>query len=60
MRASPGYERLREFIITQHPLAHTAEDFWRMVWDHNVQTVVVLTPADDEVRIGRAAISRDT
>ncbi|XP_043233465.1 tyrosine-protein phosphatase 99A-like isoform X4 [Amphibalanus amphitrite] len=43
-----GYERLREFIITQHPLTHTVEDFWRMVWDHNVQTVVVLTPADDE------------
>ena len=50
LHVRPGYERLREFIITQHPLTHTVEDFWRMVWDHNVQTVVVLSPSDEEVR----------
>ncbi|XP_043212409.1 tyrosine-protein phosphatase 99A-like isoform X1 [Amphibalanus amphitrite] len=41
-----GYEKLSEFIITQHPLPHTVDDFWRMVWEHNVQTVVVLSPID--------------
>ena len=44
-----GYEKLSEFIVTQHPLAHTVDDFWRMVWEHNVQTVVVLSPVDDQV-----------
>ncbi len=40
----PGFSRQREFIITQHPLEHTVIDFWRMLWDHNVRTVVVLSP----------------
>ncbi|XP_037087916.1 tyrosine-protein phosphatase 99A-like [Pollicipes pollicipes] len=43
-----GYEKLCEFIITQHPLPHTVDDFWRMVWEQNVQTVVVLSPIDDQ------------
>ncbi|CAL4156072.1 unnamed protein product, partial [Meganyctiphanes norvegica] len=42
-----GYQRLKEYIITQHPLGHTALDFWQMIWDHNAQTVVVLTHADE-------------
>ena len=40
----PGFNRHREFIITQHPLEQTVVDFWRMLWDHNVRTAVVLSP----------------
>ncbi|CAL4125434.1 unnamed protein product, partial [Meganyctiphanes norvegica] len=42
-----GHKRLREYIMTQHPLSQTVLDFWQMVWDHNAQAVVVLTPLDD-------------
>ena len=43
-----GYEKLKEFIITQHPLESTISDFWQMVWDHNSQTVVVLSDTTDD------------
>jgi protein tyrosine phosphatase len=31
------------FLATQAPLSHTAEDFWRMLWEKQSQIVVMLT-----------------
>eukprot|EP00094_Tigriopus_californicus_P001276 TCALIF_01236-PA protein Name:"Similar to Ptp69D Tyrosine-protein phosphatase 69D (Drosophila melanogaster)" AED:0.07 eAED:0.07 QI:0/0.91/0.84/0.92/1/1/13/255/1330 len=38
-----GYNNDESFIITQDPLPSTAEDFWRMVTEHNISTMVMLT-----------------
>lgn len=48
-----GHNKLKEFIVTQHPTTDTKEDFWRMLWDHNAQTVVLLSTCDSEVNIIR-------
>jgi protein tyrosine phosphatase len=38
-----GHNKLKEFILSQHPTEEVREDFWRMLWDHNAQTVVLLS-----------------
>ncbi|KAL9899426.1 protein tyrosine phosphatase 99A isoform 2-T2 [Glossina fuscipes fuscipes] len=42
-----GFRRLRDFVVTQHPMTHTLKDFWQMVWDHNAQTIVLLSSLDE-------------
>ncbi|XP_027444563.1 receptor-type tyrosine-protein phosphatase epsilon isoform X6 [Zalophus californianus] len=42
-----GYRQKDYFIATQGPLAHTVEDFWRMVWEWKCHTVVMLTEVQE-------------
>lgn len=46
-----GFRRLRDFIVAQHPLNNTVNDFWQMIWDHSAQTIVVLSSLDDMVSV---------
>uniref|UniRef100_A0A3B4CTM9 Receptor-type tyrosine-protein phosphatase epsilon n=1 Tax=Pygocentrus nattereri TaxID=42514 RepID=A0A3B4CTM9_PYGNA len=38
-----GYRQKDYFIATQGPLAHTVQDFWRMVWEWKCHSIVILT-----------------
>ncbi|TRY59646.1 hypothetical protein DNTS_027387, partial [Danionella cerebrum] len=38
-----GYRRKDYYISTQAPLAHTVQDFWRMVWEWKCHSIVMLT-----------------
>ncbi|XP_030053718.1 receptor-type tyrosine-protein phosphatase H isoform X3 [Microcaecilia unicolor] len=46
-----GYNSDKEFIATQGPLPDTMGDFWRMVWEQRVGTVVMLTNCTESGKV---------
>lgn len=45
------------FVVTQHPLPNTVADFWRLVFDYNCSSVVMLNEMDTaQVGGGRTAL----
>ncbi|XP_063053903.1 receptor-type tyrosine-protein phosphatase eta-like [Engraulis encrasicolus] len=47
----PGENSRKEFIAGQGPLPATVNDFWRMVWEKNVRTIVMLTRCNEQGRV---------
>nr|XP_034348884.1 receptor-type tyrosine-protein phosphatase H [Arvicanthis niloticus] len=47
----PGLWSPKEFIATQGPLPHTVSDFWRMVWEQQSHTLVMLTNCIESGRV---------
>eukprot|EP00063_Salmo_salar_P005253 XP_013980088.1 PREDICTED: receptor-type tyrosine-protein phosphatase eta-like isoform X1 [Salmo salar] len=47
----PGYNSRKEFIAAQGPLPGTVNEFWRMIWEKNVQTLVMLTRCNEQGRV---------
>ncbi|KAL8616015.1 hypothetical protein ACOMHN_014977 [Nucella lapillus] len=46
-----GYRQQNAYIATQGPLPETFGDFWRMVWEQRVTTVVIMTRLQERSRI---------
>uniref|UniRef100_A0A0P5PRA2 protein-tyrosine-phosphatase n=1 Tax=Daphnia magna TaxID=35525 RepID=A0A0P5PRA2_9CRUS len=42
-----GYDNSESFILTQDPMDSTQRDFWRMVLEHNIVVIVMLSEMGD-------------
>ena len=38
-----GYHQKAAYIVTQGPLQNTCDDFWRMIWEKKIASIVMLT-----------------
>lgn len=47
----PGNNYRREYIATQGPLPGTKDDFWRMVWEHGIYNIVMVTQCMEKGRV---------
>ncbi|XP_072241597.1 receptor-type tyrosine-protein phosphatase eta [Leuresthes tenuis] len=47
----PGYLSRKEFIAAQGPLPTTVNEFWRMIWEKNILTLVMLTRCNEQGRV---------
>ncbi|XP_035376271.1 receptor-type tyrosine-protein phosphatase eta isoform X2 [Electrophorus electricus] len=47
----PGYNSKKEYIAAQGPLPVTVNEFWRMIWEKHVQTMVMLTRCNEQGRV---------
>lgn len=42
LSSTQGFWKSQAYIATQYPLEETTQDFWRMVWQENCRSLVML------------------
>uniref|UniRef100_A0A672GPJ3 protein-tyrosine-phosphatase n=1 Tax=Salarias fasciatus TaxID=181472 RepID=A0A672GPJ3_SALFA len=47
----PGERFRREYVAAQGPLPGTKDDFWKLVWEQNVQNLVMVTQCVEKGRV---------
>ena len=50
---SQAYKDRNTFILTQAPLPHTIEDFWQMISDYSIGSVVMLNNLSESGVVSR-------
>jgi protein tyrosine phosphatase len=53
-----GWCRKNAYIATQGPLPRTMPAFWRMVWEHKVRTIVMITNLVEHGKVSADTVYR--
>ena len=46
-----GYQQREAYILTQSPLENTVEEFWRMLWEYEVFTIVMISSETERSKV---------
>ncbi len=46
-----GYKGRKTFIAAQGPLGDTVADFWRLVFEHRVQLIIMVANLHEKYRV---------
>ncbi|XP_045539804.1 tyrosine-protein phosphatase 69D isoform X1 [Papilio machaon] len=46
-----GYKERKKFICAQGPTETTVNDFWRMIWEHGLELIVMLTNLEEYSKV---------
>ncbi len=48
---SKGFKRENEYIAAQGPKQETLIDFWRMIWEKEVQLIIMVTSLEENGKV---------